>query len=386
MTLSELITEIWQTRNRQLAWGAIPDGHVIGQADSSPFKVDDDYVIVRLSSMFLKSSRTLWLKLSPLAYASVISQGLRAKRTDSAVVGPAQFGDLAQAPADRSIILNQLLSGPFVWRRGDLAIDAGLFAVPRSDAAAALMTAVSQLAGLGMPGLRQAEQIGSIVKSGVEGIIGLNGTKPVLAIRDVLKDGMRPGVRAALAAPAENVDFSQLWVRDGVLLEGSSAADLSPVKGFDYLLVGIEKGGPREDWRGMAALESHEAKFREILLSGDDSGPIKDALNKAFRAFDSDLSNEEGLSEPDKSRIRGQLITELQKRLAALAGPLADPPVLETRSVGGIERSVDLSDFSFLDVGEGRQGGEVELRAQGEVPFREWSQNRLQDRHEGVNG
>src|SRR5215470_17440703 len=64
----------------------------------------------------------LWLKLSPLAHATVTLAGRATARTETAVIGPAQFGDLAAAPADRSITLNQRLAGPVVWRGGDLAV------------------------------------------------------------------------------------------------------------------------------------------------------------------------------------------------------------------------------------------------------------------------
>ena len=127
--------------------------------------------------------------------------GLREWRTDTSVVGPAQFGDLATAPADRSVILNQRLAGPAVWRGGDIEVAAGLFAVPKDKAAAALRDTLGQLAGLGIPGLKEAGRIAGIVKGGVEGLIGLDGTKPVLGIKVALADP-RGGASDAVADPA----------------------------------------------------------------------------------------------------------------------------------------------------------------------------------------
>jgi len=153
--LFDWIDKLFREQNRQMAWGCIPPERVIGGGPQPAFKPNDDYVTVRLGSMFLRDSRELWLKLSPLVHATVGQRGRVAPRSDSAVIGPAQFGDLATAPAERSVVLNQRLSGPAVWRGGDLDIAAGLFAVPKDQAAAALLETLGQLSALGIPGLTQ---------------------------------------------------------------------------------------------------------------------------------------------------------------------------------------------------------------------------------------
>src|SRR5260370_30117962 len=102
-----------------MAWGRFPAEHVIGGRRPAPFDPNKDYVIVRLGSMFLKDSRVLWLKLSPLAHAVVTMAGRASPRAESAIIGPAQFGDLATASAYRTMILIQRLAGPTVGRGGD---------------------------------------------------------------------------------------------------------------------------------------------------------------------------------------------------------------------------------------------------------------------------
>ncbi len=359
VTLSEILNRIWSEPNRQMTWGRIPAAQVIGQRPPAPFAVNDDYVIVRLASMFLRDSRTLWLKLSPLAHATVSLDGLKVPRTETAVVGPAQFGDLAAAPADRSVVLHQRLAGPAVWRGGDLNIAAGLFAVPKDKAAVALLDTLGQLAALGIPGLAQAGDIAKIVKGGVEGLIGLDGTKPVLGAKVALGDRRgdtpegseaAPCILVGVAAPAGKVDIERLWVRGGRMMHGRSADSLRPFEEHDHLLIAVERGPPREDFRGLPSLTPHEAAFeaplRDIAL---DETTTKQRLTAAFVAFDADLSLEPELTEPDKERIRGLIIAELRARVARKFGRL----FVETRSVAGILRKVDMDSFNFLDVGEG---------------------------------
>jgi hypothetical protein len=377
LSLAALLDKIWHTPNRQLAWGRIPVGHVIGSKAPHSFKTNNDYVIVRLGSMFLKDSRVLWLKLSPLAHATVDMTGRTAPRSDTAVIGPAQFGDLATAPADRTLVLNQRLSGPRVWRGGDLNVAAGFFAVPKDQAAAALLNTLGQLAGLGIPGLKEASQVAGIVKSGVEGLIGLNGTKPVLGVKITLGDPQSapsgteavPCVLAGIAAPAEEVNFDNLWVREGRLLSGPSAASLQAFDKYDHFLIVIECGPPRQDWRGLPALAPHETEFDAALRATSVSRKDTEAkLNDVFACFDADLTAEAELTDPDKDRIRGEVIAELTTRLdRKYAGPFGTS-TKETRSVGGIPRAVDPEGFNFLDVGDAGPEGTKPAPA-GTLPF-----------------
>lgn len=373
-SLSELLETIWRTPNRQMAWGRVPAKQVVGTRAPTPFAANNDYVVVRLASMFLKNSRVLWLKLSPLAHATVTLAGRVAPRSEAAVIGPAQFGDLATAPADRSVVLNQRLAGPAVWRGGDLGVAAGLFAVPKDEAAAQLLDTLGQLAGLGVPGLAQGLQIAAIVKTGVEGLIGLKGTKPVLAVKDALGDSATapsgteaaPCVLVGVAAPAAEVDFGRLWMREGRLWGGTSAKALSPYEDNDHILVSIERGPPRQDWRGLPALQPHEAAFDGVLRTADiDRASAETQLNGVFAHFDSDLGAEDQLTDPDKDRIRGEVIAELRSRLdRKYAGPFGP----ERRSVGGIDRIVDPEGFNFLDVGDGGPEGAKPAIA-GKLPF-----------------
>jgi hypothetical protein len=375
--LTDLLDGIWRTPNRQMAWGRLQVNHVIGARAATPFVANDDYVVVKLGSMFLRNSRVLWLKLSPLLHSTVTLPGRNAPRSDSAVIGPAQFGDLASAPADRSLVLNQRLSGPAVWRGGDLAVAAGLFAVPKDQAASALLDTLGQLASFAAPGVKQVLDIAGIVKAGVESLIGLNGTKPVLGVKDALGDPAtapagteaRPCVLAGIAAPAADVDFDRLWVREGRLWQGRAADALTPYEQHDHLLLVVEKGPARQDWRGLPSLTPHEAAFDAVLRT---AGIAKDAaavrLNDVFTDFDADLTGEGELSDPDKDRIRGEVIAELQERLdRKYAGPFA-AGAKEQRSVGGVPRTVSPEGFDFLDVGDLGPEGAKPLKA-GALPF-----------------
>lgn len=353
--LFEWIEKLFRQQNRPMAWGRIAPGHTLGVAPQAAFKSNDDYVSVRLSSMFLCNSRELWLKLSPLVHATVAMQGRREPRNESAVIGPAQFGDLPMASADRSVVLNQRMSGPAVWRGGDLCIAAGLFAVPKDQAATALLGTLGQLSALGIPGLKQGLDVARIVKSGVESLIGLSGTRAMLGAKVALSEaaGAGPCLLAGIAAPASEIDFDRLWVREGLLCTGPSARELAPLEDHDHILLAVERGLPRQDWRGLPSLTPHETRFAEVLRDTTASeADSRTRLNQVFAGFDSDLAAEDELSEPDKARIRSEVVADLLDRLRRKFNPLFGTAP-ETRSIGGVKRTrAAAAGFDFLDVGD----------------------------------
>ncbi|GAB5375403.1 MAG: hypothetical protein AcusKO_18650 [Acuticoccus sp.] len=370
-SFAELFEWILRRQNTQMAWGPIQAGHVVGARAEPAFVPNDDYVIVRLASMFLRDSRRLWLKLSPLAHSTVVLSGLRERQTHSAVIGPAQFDELATAAAENNVILNQRLAGPTVWRGGDLDLTAGLFAVPKDQAAVALISTLGDLSALGIPGLDQAKEIAAIVKNGVEGLIGLDGTRPVLGANVSLSDAdVTPLILVGIAAPQNSIDFDTLWIKGGRLYEGRSAAALRPYETHDHVLISLERGPPRQDWRGLPDLAEAEAAFSAIFEDPDFavSDATREKLNDAFRLFDGALRRQEGLTEPDKDRIRGEVSKDLQERMAQLDQPLFR--TRETRSAArrGDGTVVDLTRFDFADVAPGGLEGAKPLK-EGSLPF-----------------
>lgn len=374
MALFDWIENLFRERNSQMAWGRIPSERVVGGGPQPAYVANDDYIVVRLGSMYLRDSRELWLKLSPLVHGTVGLRGLREPRGETAIIGPAQFGDLAVASADRSVVLNQRLAGPAVWRGGDLELAVGLFAVPKDQAAKALLGTLSQLSELGIiPGLQQGLDIGKIVKDGIEGLIGLNGSRPVLGVKVALSDTQSagPGHFVGIAAPQAEVPFDQLWLKDGRLHSGTAARQLQAYEEHDHIVISVERGQLRQDWRGLPSLTPHEAAFNDVLK--DTTGAADDLrarLNTAFRAFDGALFAEEGLTNPDKTRIRGEVIVSLQERLKRITDPLG-APAIETRSIGGrMRRQVTAIGFDFLDVGDLPLGTDMTaLVNAGEAPF-----------------
>lgn len=356
--LTELLDRLWRARNELMTWGRIPSDHVMGGGAPEVFARNDDYIVVRLRSMFIKNGRLLWLKQSPLAHAMIELDGGIKPTSLTAVVGPAQFGDLATAPANRSVIINQRLAGPIVWRGGDLRLAVGLFSVSKDQAAIALLDTLGQLAALGTSGLKLGTEIAGILKSGVEGVLGLKGTTPLLGVKDALPpagSAFEPCVLVAIATPRTEIEFDRLWLAEGSILKiGNDPGSLGVFTESDYLVVGIERGSPREDWRGMPAFLPHEEAFDAAIRDKTLDRPALEArLNEAFIAFDDSLSTASELTDTDKDRVRGEVMQGLRERADRRFGQHPFPQQ-ERRSAFGVEVKTDYGKFDFADIGGGR--------------------------------
>ena len=87
-------------------------------------------------------------------------------------------------------------------------------------------------------------------------------------------------------------------------MEGRTADALKSYDKHDHLMIAVERGPPREDWRGLPPLTTYEAAFDAVLRDSALDQPVtKKKLTDAFVGFDGDLSAEPELTGPDKDRI-----------------------------------------------------------------------------------
>src|SRR6266567_4699644 len=133
---------LFRQEGQRLFWQRLADNRVLGRLSGEPIRADEAYVAVRLAGMYLGSSRVLWRKFSPLVHAFV---GYGNGGTQHAVAGPGQLQDLGEANLDRVMVLNVRLIGPVPYKGGELTLLAGLYSIPRGDAAAALWSTLSAL-------------------------------------------------------------------------------------------------------------------------------------------------------------------------------------------------------------------------------------------------
>jgi hypothetical protein len=279
----EWLSNLFERDAKSLGWVRVPDDetarHVLGNnlqpvADGRPFSPRDDYVVIRLSEMYLRRTRLLWREFYPLVHAFIGYGDVAAPKSSASVAGPGQLKDLGSDNLDRIIGLSYRLAGPIVYDGQDIELLAGLYGVPARDYAKLLIDTLGQLSGL-VPALKQATDVAGIVKGGIEGLLGVGGTTLTLGIHDTLRAPARPGFVVAINAPAASVDPKQLWVKEGRLYEGPSPPAAKPFESHDMMLFEIHRGPSRaHSWATLPSLAAHSAAFdgalRDTSISVDE--------------------------------------------------------------------------------------------------------------------
>jgi hypothetical protein len=355
------VLEIFRQHGQHLFWRRLTDDRVLGRPSGEPITADETYVVIRLAEMFLGTSRMLWRKFSPLVHVFVESTN----GTDQhSVVGPGRLQELGDTNLDRVIVLNQRVAGPIPYRGGEVGVLCGLYSVPRADATDALVSTLSAVSDLAGPEAAAAVKMAEVLKAGVDSILGLGSTVLRLGIRDTFGGGgnpLRSGFHIGLGAPPMQVPADRLWLKDGRLHEGSSAALARPFTASDYLVLQIERLDRRPDWAGLPGLAEFETRFSEVLRGAGDAAAKRNGLAQIWPSFREALVGSPNLTQFDAGQIADDVRTDVKARLDALdAGAL-----FETRAFDGGRRqgSAVEVDFALIDtLGRGtREAGERAL-------------------------
>lgn len=341
------VLAVFRQKADHLYYCRLPDRQVLDRPSGDPIAPDEHYAVVRLAEMFLGTSRRLWRRFSPLVHSFVNTGGAADQHS---VAGPGRLQDLGDTNLDRVIVLNQRVAGPIPYRGDELGVLCGLYSVPRADSVAALMNTLGAISELAGPQAAAAAKIADVVKSGVDSILGLGSTDLQLAVRDTFGAGgnpLRSGFHVAVGTSPNNVPAEELWLRDGRLHHGRSAALARPFTGNDYLVLQIERLDHRPDWAGLPGLMQYEARFSEVLRGAGNANAKRAELNAAWPQFRESLIGSPDLTRADAEYICTLVQADLEQRLTSLdaGGPF------ETRALDGgrVPGRADVVDFTLID-------------------------------------
>ena len=338
--MRELFERLVRGRNRHLTWGRIPDANLPGSVDTGPLEPNQSYVVLRLSEMFLRDRRVLWRTMYPVVHAYVEHGGL----DYSEVAGPGQLKELGSANLDRVVGLSYPLTDVIVYDGTDLDLLIGLYAVPSGDAAALLLDSLAKLSAIAGISVEVAGQVANVVKSGVEGMLQIDGTTLQLGVRDTWRrnppDAADPfptsktakaGFFVAMDAPAGRFRFSDLFVHEGRLLAGRSVGTGAHFDACDYMLLEIERREERSDWRMLPEIARAEKEFDEVIRTLPDPGAIRAQINGMWPKFLREVRACRQLTHPDMDRVIARVRAGLKEALSEASPFEAAPGGLEGR-------------------------------------------------------
>lgn len=309
------IGKLFDGKSKQLFWRAIDPAHLIGVSAPREIEPGKAYFTIRLSEMYLAAARKAWHQIYPMLHCFTQVGGSEVHN----IASPAQLQDLGDLNLDRIVNLNVRLFGPMPYNGEEVSILAGLYAIPSHDGVKVLIDFVSSVAALDPATVTAAVSLASLIKTGVENILGLNQATLELGIRDSFSPSSRPlrgGYFVGIGAAAQTIDASQLWVVNGRLLKGKDAGSAVPYSDHDYLLLAVEAANQRDDWAQLAVIQDYRKRFSTIV--GDAQYNVaekRSRLAALWPLFVQALSDVPDLIDPDKDRIANVISDELLKKL-----------------------------------------------------------------------
>lgn len=236
---------------------------------SGALEANKDYFLVRVNQLFLRSDRKWLTEIDPLAF--VVSEFNYAKKAQVApfVVGPGMLAQFGQQLPQGMVFTNTTAAGVHPYRGGALSLTVVLCQVPVSAMGKKLLGLIEQASRAFNPvaGLSTALQIGGLILDGIDGVLGLNDTKPLAGWRFTVDpqagDTLGPGYY--VLSETSGLRAEQLWVKNDALHIGNDLNSAQPYTGGDYVLYSVLRtpGGERNDIEMLPFYELYERAVAE---------------------------------------------------------------------------------------------------------------------------
>ncbi|MBL9172122.1 MAG: hypothetical protein JNL10_01185 [Verrucomicrobiales bacterium] len=215
-----------------------------------PFVPGEHYFEVRVNELFLTASRKWLAELDPLVVVVAEFTYDREERTLPFLVGPALVKKLgAQAPQGM-LLQNTRVAGLHPYRGGRLGLTVVLCESRVKDHGRELLELIEGTAAAfgAAAALGAYLKVARVILDGVDSFLGFGETVPLAGLRTEFDSDqshpLTPGYFVLINRP--DVDPATLWVREGQLLQGTSAATARPYRGADFVLYSVMRPADNE--------------------------------------------------------------------------------------------------------------------------------------------
>lgn len=232
----------------------VPAGHVDdGAFVGSALQPQENYFQVLVNETFLTYGRAWWTQYTPMAF--VVSEFIYDGKEQAVpfVVGPAMMEKFGQQLPSGMLFLDTKVAGLHPYAGGGLTLSVILYAIQRDDYARSLLKLVEGVSTV----LDFSTALGSYMKlagvllDGFESLLGLQGTVPLIGLRQEFNpyvgDGVRSGYFALIDAPLSQGEIDQLWVRSRRLCYGPDKDSAGHFRQNNYILYSLVPSLDRED-------------------------------------------------------------------------------------------------------------------------------------------
>jgi hypothetical protein len=296
--------------------------------DGGAVAADEDYLRIWLRSAHLADVRRWARRFHPVIHARFVHvDPTSGVRETMAVVSPSRtFEELDPAHLDRFIVVNQSLFGPIPYR-GEIASEVALFSVEAENLAKPYLDLLGELSASAAGSLSGVGPLIAPLKRGAE-VLLLDPQKAELEIGLARTDtALKAGTIVVARVDRAAGELADVTVdpHDFQLLDAQGR----PVRGFPYMVLGVERVANRADARSLPEIRDGWARVRNAAQEGRTS----DEVLAEFRTLIRVVNFSPDLVPRDRIRLVGEFAAELRR-----AGiPVEDVPGLPPAHGGGPE-------------------------------------------------
>ncbi|MFX0201552.1 MAG: hypothetical protein ACFFCW_36010 [Candidatus Hodarchaeota archaeon] len=280
--LVERCWDIWESIRRSPAQvpsrvSITPDHVDEGEKLKITFQPDEHYFQVCINEMYLTYSREWFNKYDPMVF--VVSEFIYDKRIEAVpfIAGPKIMKKYEKKIPEGMVFSDTRVAGLHPYRGGRLTLSVVLCRVQRRNYARQLLQMVESAASVldFSTSLSTYVKVASVILDGVEALLGLGDTDPLIGLRKEFDpdagDGLAPGYFALIDMPDARLDTNKLWVRERQLVYGSSLADAKPFRDADFVLYSITQTTERSDAATLPFYQLWERVAQEAAKPKEDN-------------------------------------------------------------------------------------------------------------------
>lgn len=273
MSLWNRIKSIVSKDADKYLYATIPQERTNIQYQDEALKANRSYLRLWLAEMFLTKSHRWFVEWHPAIYASAnLKFGNQGAITFSRVVQP------PQQALSTGVLLNYPITELLPFNGGTVEIEASLLALKGENYLNSAIQVLQDFSGLVGAPLTQALTIAEKVSTGIETLLDATNGKVHLPFHQAFTGAggsasteLKAGYLAVILATADEVDISRLHVKDDQLhYQDQASSQITPFRGYDYMLLRIESRQERDDFLSLKEIEEPYNKYVEGYYEGDD--------------------------------------------------------------------------------------------------------------------
>jgi len=285
----------------------IPNNHVYPKVIEQEITADEHYFIIRVNEMYLAKSRQWFSSIDPMVF--FISE-FNYNGEDIAVpylIGPALIEKFGKGIPEGMIFSNTPVAGFHPYKGGGMTLSVILYENTRKNYAKELLGVIENVSNaIGFSSaLSQYLKIGDVILNGVERLIGLGNTNPLVGFQKNFNpkagDKLSSQFFVLINEDENNIERENLWVVNNQLFEGEDMDHLKPFRKADFVLYSIMITPERDDINKI----SFYPQYKSMITSSMDSST--DLKWKATKAEMMNLAKEMRFH-PDLSRKQYQIL------------------------------------------------------------------------------